>query len=219
VYFVQIGGGRFVWGAHDRESDERPSREVRLTRDFEIGKYEVKQAEWKEVMGTNPSRLQGDDLPVTNISWVDAVRFAEQLTKRQNDQYLYRLPTEAEWEYCARAGSTVQEVANLPSFALFGQTDGGPRPVGRGTPNLWSIHDMLGNVFEWCNDNYGAQSYQRAAREDPQGPTTADPDTGRVIRGGGWRSKPDKCRPGYRGYIPPEKSNDETGLRLVRMKK
>jgi formylglycine-generating enzyme required for sulfatase activity/predicted Ser/Thr protein kinase len=217
--FVKIGGGRFVMGANNHESDEQPSHEVRLTRDFEIGKYEVKQAEWKEIMGTNPSRLQGDDLPVTNISWLDAVRFAEQLTKRQNDGYIYRLPTEAEWEYCARASSTAQEVANLPSFALFGQTDGGPRQVGRGTPNLWSIHDMLGNVFEWCDDNYSAQSYQKMSREDPQGPATADPDTGRVIRGGGWRSKADKCRPGYRGYIPPEKSNDETGLRLVRMKK
>jgi formylglycine-generating enzyme required for sulfatase activity len=218
--FVQIRAGTFMMGADDREDDERPAHQVTLTRDFEIGKYEVTQSQWKQVMdGANPSRFKGDDLPVTNVSWQDATRFVERLTGRMKDQYVYRLPTEAEWEYCARSGTMEQESANLDFLAVYGQTEGGPRAVGRGTANSWSIYDMFGNVFEWCSDNYSARAYENSPVENPEGPATADPDTGRVIRGGGWRSKADRCRPGYRGYFPPDRSNDETGLRVVRVKR
>lgn len=218
--FAQIRAGTFMMGADDREADERPAHQVTLTRNFEIGKYEVTQSQWKQVMdGANPSRFKGDDLPVTNVSWQDAMRFVERLTERMKDQYIYRLPTEAEWEYCARSGTAEQESANLDFLALYGQSEGGPRAVGRGTANSWSIYDMFGNVFEWCSDNYSAQAYEHSPVENPEGPATADPDTGRVIRGGGWRSSAEKCRPGYRGYIPPDRSNDETGLRVVRLRR
>lgn len=218
--FAQIRAGTFMMGADDREPDERPEHQVTLTRNFEIGKYEVTQSQWKQVMdGANPSRFKGDDLPVTNVSWQDAVSFVERLTERMKDQYVYRLPTEAEWEYCARSGTAEQESANLDFLAVYGQTEGGPRAVGRGTANSWAIYDMFGNVFEWCSDNYSARTYENSPVENPEGPATADPDTGRVIRGGGWRSKADRCRPGYRGYFPPDRSNDETGLRVVRVKR
>ena len=157
--FVWVPPGEFRMGSTSSEADanEQPVTQVRISRGFWLGKYEVTQEEWQAVMGSNPSRFAGcGNCPVERVSWDDAQQFIQGLNAREGPA-VYRLPTEAEWEYAARAGTTGDRYGNLDAIAWYGQNSGGrTHPVGGKPPNAWGLHDMLGSVWEWVHDWYGA---------------------------------------------------------------
>jgi formylglycine-generating enzyme required for sulfatase activity len=171
--FVKIAPGEFVMGCSTDDpacvADEKPAHRVQLTKPFEIGRYEVTQAQWQAVMGSNPSTVKGDDHPVETVSKNDVHDFLAKLNAR-NDGYVYRLPTEAEWEYAARAGTTGAP-ASLDEVAWYGANSGDEtHPVGQKKPNGWGLYDMLGNVREWVEDNYTRDYYGNSPPADPTGP-------------------------------------------------
>src|SRR5215469_17459981 len=172
--FVNIAPGEFMMGCSvgdiDCNDDERPIHRVQITKPFEIGKYEVTQAQWQAVMGSNPSTIKGDDHPVETVSKNDAHDFLAKLNAK-NDGYKYRLPTEAEWEYAARAGSTGPRTASLDEIAWYADNSGDEtHPVGTKKPNAWGLYDMLGNVREWVEDVYTRDYYGNSPAADPTGP-------------------------------------------------
>ena len=145
---VYVTGGTFLMGSPDnepdRDSDERPQHRVTVP-GFSMGKYEITQAQWKAVMGTNPSYFKGDNLPVENVSWNDAKEFCSKLSQMTGKQY--RLPTEAEWEYACRAGTTGPYAGNLDAMAWYSNNAGfKTHPVGQKRPNAFGLYDMHGNV-------------------------------------------------------------------------
>ncbi len=184
--WVKIPPGEFVMGCSPGDGEcreeESPPHRVRITRGFEIGQYEVTQAEWEAVMQSNPSSTKSPDLPVFQVQWAQLQEFFRRLNARQ-DGYTYRLPTEAEWEYAARAGSTGPFMGgNLDDIAWHGDNSGtAPHPVGQKQPNAWGLYDTVGNVSEWTQDWYGA--YENRSLSDPRGPSSG---TLRVIRGGSY---------------------------------
>ena len=191
--FVWIEPGTFVMGSPVTEPDryaQEVQRPVTISRGFWISDHEVTQAEYQAVMGTNPSMFRGDEnLPVEMVQWTDATEYCRKRTELERaagkigQQQAYRLPTEAEWEYAARAGTTGIRHGDLNDIAWWSaNTSGdGTRPVRRKTPNAWGLHDMIGNVGEWCADWYGP--YPSGASTDPSGPPAG---TEKVVRGGGW---------------------------------
>ena len=216
--FVGIPAGSFVMGSPEHEegrySDER-QREVRISQGFWMGKYEVTQGEWEAVMGTNPSGFPecGARCPVERVSWDDVQEFIRRLNERESASgYVYRLPTEAEWEYAARAGTTGARHGELDEVAWYSDNSGRTtHPVGEKQANAWGLHDTLGNVWEWVADWYG--EYPAGAVTDPQGPDTG---TTRVIRGGGWSSSAGDVRSADRGHGSPGGRGNGLGFRLVR---
>jgi formylglycine-generating enzyme required for sulfatase activity len=189
---------------------------------FYIGKYEVTQKEYEEVTDLNPSKFKGDSHPVENLNWFEALAFCNAKSLREGlvPAYTisgrnaawnkkangYRLPTEAEWEYACRAGSSA---ASSTSQANFNGTQ--TMEVGQFAPNPWGLYDMMGNVWEWCWDYYGP--YDAEARSNPDGPERGE---GRVVRGGGYYNEGDRLRSARRGFDPPTRRVDNLGLRLVR---
>ena len=172
--FVKIAAGEFMMGCSvgdiDCNDDERPIHRVQITKPFEIGKYEVTQAQWQAVMGSNPSTIKGDDRPVESISKIEAEDFLNKLNQR-NDGYRYRLPTEAEWEYAARAGSKEPYASRLDDIAWYaGNSDDETHPVGQKKPNAWGLYDTQGNVRELVADLYGNNYYSNSPVADPTGP-------------------------------------------------
>ena len=211
--FIQIPAGEFMMGSNSGGSDEKPRHRVRITKRFEMGKYEVTQAQWKAAMGANPSNFKGDDRPVETVSWNDAQEFLKRLNAT-DDGYRYRLPTEAEWEYAARAGSTADTVADLDAVAWYSGNSGSEtHPVGRKRANAWGLYDMLGNVWEWCADWYGANYYSSSPVDDPQGPASG---AFHVVRGGSWDFGPEVVRPSGRDWDVPGVRVLNFGFRLVR---
>jgi len=264
IEMVKISGGTFTMGSDGTEGSqtdnnrlrELPPHAVTLS-GFHIGKYTVTQAQYLAVIGTNPSVVQGDSLPVVNVSWYDAVEFCNSLSEMEEltpaytidkinadpnntqsdgsptDELKwtvtmvsgasgYRLPTEAEWEYACRAGTTTayntgndtitQEEANYAGT--------GTMEVGSFAPNAWGLYDMHGNVFEWCWDyvtnNFSPNYYETAPDPDtnPQGLTSGNR---RVERGGGWNTNVDRIRSAYREAGRPQyTSYDDLGFRVVR---
>ena len=196
IEFVWIPAGDFRMGSTSRhaDSEEKPVTRVRISRGFYLGKYEVTQGQWEGVMGSNPSRFKncGGNCPVERVSWDDVQEFIRKLNGKSGGRR-YRLPTEAEWEYAARGGTTADTYAGdltnprgndpvLNRIAWYRENSGRrTHPVGRKAPNGWGLHDMLGNVWEWVGDWYG--DYPGGTVTDPSGPGSG---SYRVIRGGSW---------------------------------
>jgi formylglycine-generating enzyme required for sulfatase activity len=221
----------------DRFDDEGPQTTVTLTQGFYIGKYEVTQREYEVVMGINPSYFNGDrtsqgggnygtDLsrPVESVSWDDAVAYCAALTARERTSgaipagYAYQLPTEAQWEYACRAGTTTRfsygddpHYTNLSSYEwYFDNSSFMMQPVGQKLPNPWGLYDMQGNANEWCRDWYGI--YPGGSLLDPQGPASG---LKRVSRGGFSRDFAKYCRAAWRDSDPPQQHSWNTGFRVV----
>ncbi len=219
--FVFVKGGCFPMGDTfgDGWDDEGPVHRVCVS-DFFMGKYEVTQGQWKAAMGTNPSRFSscGDSCPVENVSWDDIQEFIRRLNGATGQRY--RLPTEAEWEYAARSGGRSEKYAgtssddDLPFSAWYSANSGGTtHPVGQKRPNGLGLHDMSGNVWEWCQDWYGKDYYAESPQDDPAGPPSG---RGRVGRGGSWFDYPRGVRASSRLAGLPSTGSDILGFRLVR---
>jgi len=212
IEMVKIPAGSFMMGS-DNGDGEKPIHRVNISNSFYMGKYEVTQTQWKAVMGNNPSSFSncGGDCPVENVSWDDVKDFIRKLNNLQND-YEYRLPTEAEWEYAARAGTTGDYYGNLDSIAWHSSNSGSKtHPVGQKSPNAFGLYDMSGNVWEWCQDWYG--SYPSGTVTNPTGETSG---SDRVFRGGGWNYAAANLRSANRSFNSPSNRYDSIGFRVVR---
>jgi formylglycine-generating enzyme required for sulfatase activity len=229
---VLIPAGEFLMGSpdsdKDAQADEKPQHRVRITRPFYLGAYEVTQGQFQAVTGMNPSRFKGsDDLPMECVSWEDAMAFCSRLNELEKGQLqgeIYRLPTEAEWEYACRAGTSTRfgfgdDEGALGEYAWFaGNRDGKQHhPVGQKRPNAWGLYDMHGNVLEWCWDWYEWKYYVNLPGTDPSG---ASGSWGRVCRGGSWvwwSDYPRFCRVAYRNANTPGCRLDCLGFRVARV--
>lgn len=212
IEMVRIEAGSFTMGSTNGDSDEKPSHQVTISRPFYIGEYEVTQAEWRAVMGSNPSNFKGDNLPVEQVSWEDCQEFIRRLNAKTGGGW--RLPTEAEWEYVCRAGTSGDYAGTLDQMAWHGENSGSTtHPVGQKQPNRWGVYDMHGNVLEWCQDWYGDRYYGASPTTDPVGPSSG---SYRVFRGGSWTSTAALCRSAFRSWDEPSYRNIYLGLRLAR---
>jgi len=249
--FVRIEGGEFTMGSpegdKDAENDEKPQHKVRIS-PFLLGVTEVTQAQYVAVVGNNPSWYSSTGggsemvagrstarLPVEQVSWLDAVRFCNALSKRDRLKAYYdiagdnvqvpsaqapgyRLPTEAEWEYACRWRTTTNyPVGDGPSklgdHAWYRDNSGGvTHPVGQKAPNGFGLYDMHGNVYEWCWDSYDGAYYKRSPVNDPPGASGA---SGRVVHGGSWGSEPRECRSADRNGNAPSVRCGNLGFRLA----
>jgi formylglycine-generating enzyme required for sulfatase activity len=235
IEMVQIPGGRFIMGDKD-EVDAAP-HEV-IVSPFYMDKYLVTQEQYQRVMGDNPARWKGAKNPVEQVRWSDAVKFCNARSRLEGLQPCYdlenwqcnfeangyRLPTEAEWEYACRAGTQTpyffgNDVSKLGDHAWFDKNSGGhPQPTGQKRPNPCGLYDMIGNVWQWCNDFYKVDYYAESPQENPRGPKEGD---NKVVRGGAWKFSGDNCRSGYRyneapGYVDVCFGYDIYGFRCVR---
>jgi formylglycine-generating enzyme required for sulfatase activity len=216
---VWCPAGSFVMGSPEDEKgrrDEEIQHRVTLTKGFWMGRTEVTQAQWKEIIGSNPSYYKGDDLPVEKVSWYNCQNFISKLNKKfeANDSKLgfFRLPTEAEWEYACRAGTTGPYAVSIDEILWYGfLTKEKIHAVAQKRPNPWGLYDMHGNVLEWCQDTYG--KYAAGSVTDP---VVADVGSYRVSRGGYLSiSSLDKCRSACRGFSGPSSTCIEFGFRVV----
>ncbi|MEO6390517.1 MAG: formylglycine-generating enzyme family protein [Pyrinomonadaceae bacterium] len=209
--FVYVPAGSFDMGSVDGEADEKPVHRVIISQGFYLGKTEVTQAQWKAVMGANPSKNQGDDLPVEQVSWDDVQEFIRRLNAQSNG-VIYRLPTEAEWEYACRAGTTGRYAGDLEAMAWYLSNSGSAtHPVGQKQPNAWGLYDLYGNVGEWVQDWYG--SYREGEQTDPKRESSGP---GRALRGGTFRSRAELLRSSFRGFNTPDSRFSPYGFRLAR---
>jgi formylglycine-generating enzyme required for sulfatase activity len=234
--------GRFRMGSPPGEPERRPDEtpvEVTLSRGFWMGKYEVTHGQWKRVAGEFPGTLlpgETDDFPVHSINYLEAEGFCRKLTESAStsgelpEGWAFRLPTEAQWEYACRAGSTTatafgdslsSKQANFQgkpyNGAEEGPSRGGPAPVGSYPANAWGLHDLHGNVYEWCRDWYhqrlpGGDDPDLSARK---GARNRDGTYSRVRRGGGWCDDGQPCRSARRLRYEPERRSDHIGFRVV----
>ena len=209
---VYVSGGTFIMGGDD-SSDQMPTHSVTLS-SYYICKYEVTQALWRAVMGSNPSKFKGDNLPVEQVSWNDCQTFINRLNSYTGRNF--RLPTEAEWEFAARGGNYSRHYkysgSNYIGDVAWYTDNSGNRthPVGTKQANELGLYDMSGNVWEWCSDWYG--SYSSYSQSNPTGATSG---FGRVERGGNWCGLARYCCSSHRSYYAPGNSFDDLGLRLV----
>ena len=223
--FVGIPPGEFLMGSTSRHArnNEQPVTRVRISQGFYLGKTEVTQAEWQAVMGNNPSNFENcGRCPVEQVSWEDVQVFMGRLNARAGGER-YRLPTDAEWEYAARAGTTTDTYAGdvteplgndsvVNRIAWYGANSGiRTHPVGQKAPNGFGLHDMLGNVWEWVGDWYG--DYPGGAVTDPTGPGSGSI---RVDRGGSWADNAGVCRSAFRNGYSPGNGSINLGFRLLR---
>ena len=209
---IYVAPGSFMMGSEDGEDDEKPVRKVTLTKGFWLGKYEVTQAQWQSVMGENPSYFIGDAKPVENVSWNDCQKFISKVNAKLGDD-VARLPTEAEWEYACRAGTTGDYggTGKLDEMGWFADNSAGKtHPVGQKKANGWGFHDMHGNVCEWNSDSYGGYSTEECV--DPTGPFSGAYQVG---RGGGWSGNARDCTSSGRDIGCPSDVYCFTGFRLA----
>lgn len=234
---VLIPGGEFLMGSANGPADEGPVHVVRVS-PFVMDKYEVTQAQFAALELPDPSHFKDPQRPVEQIRWSDAALFCNERSRREGLEPCYdeatfecdfsasgyRLPTEAEWEYAARAGAEAVydfgDAANeLKNYACYqGNSRKKTEPVGQKRPNRWGLHDMYGNVSEWCHDVYSEDYYVASPTEDPRGPGEGPK---RVMRGGSWNSKAEACRATQRqadvpGITDACFARDTYGFRCVR---
>ncbi len=211
--------GNFQMGSSTQEKDRRQDEvqhSVTLTKGFWIGKTEVTQAQWEHVMKSNPSHFRDAMSPVDRVSWADCWGYIKRLNeifRGKGDEAFFRLPTEAEWEYACRAGSTgtYAGTGHLDEMGWYLNNSGHrPHPVGEKMPNAWGLYDMHGNVWEWCQDWHG--DYRTLNSVDPARPLTG---VSGVFRGGGWGSVAGDCRSANRGWRWPDNRYNVVGFRLV----
>jgi formylglycine-generating enzyme required for sulfatase activity len=241
IRLTLIRGGEFLRGAtlgdKDAKADERPQQKVKLTKNFYLGVHPVTVDEYYRVLQP-ASRKRGDHRPITEISWMEAIKFCNQLSdaeglrryyreRRTTAEILeldgpgYRLPTEAEWEYACRAGGRWQWEdlrTALDRVAWYGANAAEKQPVQKRGPNPWGLYDMLGNVWEWCWDWYARDYYHNEAETDPVGPkpNIVFTATGRVIRGGSFHSPAPSLRFSARAQERPERKKPDVGFRIAR---
>jgi formylglycine-generating enzyme required for sulfatase activity len=237
MILIQAKGKSFQMGSDNGDDDEKPVHPVKFTYDFYMGKTEVTQREYEELMGENPSEFKGDSLPVEMVSWFDAIKYCnaksirDSLTPCYNyttgecdfKSNGYRLPTEAEWEYTARGGSKSKgyEYSGINTIGdvawYVGNSNGQTHPVGEKEPNELGLYDMSGNVLEWCNDWYDSKYYMQCKdRGTVLNPTCPNKGVVRVLRGGSWGFEALYCRSAYRfGGLPGSRSS-LFGFRLSR---
>jgi len=219
--FVLIPAGEFEMGSPSAEEDrsvlEGPVHTVKIEKAYYLGKYEVTQKQWREVMGSNPSYFKGDDLPVENMPWIDAQEFVMKLNEKEGTDK-YRLPSEAEWEYAARAGTTTRyyfgnDASDLGNYEWYFSNSGRrTHSVGQKEPNPWGLYDIHGNVFEWVQDRwhntYDGAPTDGSAWEDGISPY-------RVSRGGSCNFDAGICRSANRNFDAPLPHRSDTGFRLL----
>ncbi len=216
--FAPIKPGVFMMGSEKGASDEEPIHKVTITKSFYMQTTEVTQGQWRAVMGSNPSYFPkcGDDCPVESVSWNDVQKFVKKLNQQQKNKQ-YRLPTEAEWEYACRAGSTAKycfgdKTVDLDNYAWYeDNSESKTHSVARKKPNAWNLYDMHGNVRELCSDLYG-DNFTYLSETDPEG---ASSGSNRVNRGGNWISIAQDCRSAERDYSEPNVRYSGVGFRLV----
>jgi len=215
VKLAYIPAGVFEMGSGVDESgrqDDELLHRVELTRAFRIGVTEVTQAQWEAIMGFNRSNFKGENLPIEKISWRDVVSFCKKLSEKEGK--VYRLPTEAEWEYACRAGSMSRfsGTGDIDDMAWYAENSGDKtHPVGEKGANAWGLYDMHGNVSEWCGDRYRAD-YPEEDVVDPNGPAEGKY---RVVRGGSWSSFERACRCAARSSVPVSYQLKQTGFRVL----
>jgi formylglycine-generating enzyme required for sulfatase activity len=236
VEMVLVKGGTFQMGSTEGDSDEKPVHSVTVN-NFYISKYEVSQALYQEVMGTNPSYFSGDNLPVEEVSWYDAVEFCNALSQKEGltpvytisgtsvswnqNANGYRLPTEAEWEYAAGGGSSnrtkwagTNSESRLGNYAWYDSNSGNKtHPVGTKQPNSLGLYDMSGNVWEWCWDWHDSDYYSSSPSTNPAGPYSG---SSRVLRGGSWGLNAPSCRVANRYNDYPSYRDSNLGFRILR---
>ncbi|MEO2016016.1 MAG: formylglycine-generating enzyme family protein [Fuerstiella sp.] len=210
MLLVPIPAGEFQMGSPaseaDRKSDET-QHQVKITKPFYLGVYEVTQQQYEQVMSSKPSEFKGPQNPVEKVSWNDAVEFCRKLSSLPEEKaagFVYRLPTEAEWEYSCRAGTQTaysfgDSESELGDYAWYGKFGGTTHPVGGKKPNPWGLYDMHGNVGEWCQDWRGM--YPSGPVTDPTGASSGQ---SRVVRGGGWYFFAHNARSAHRHGRTPE---------------
>lgn len=212
--FASIPAGSFKMGL-DSYSDESPLHQVTFAGGFYMGRYEVTQAQWQKVMGNNPSGNTscGENCPVEKVSWDETQEFIKKLNAL-NDGYTYRLPSEAEWEYACRAGTTGNDAGDLDSMAWYGKnSDDKMHPVGLKQPNAWGLYDMQGNVLEWVMDNYHGD-YKGAPMDGSAWLSGGEPNK-RMYRNGSWFSDAVGVRVTRRDRYTPDSRFDNLGLRVA----
>ena len=215
---VYVPGGTFTMGATAEQGKdayywEKPTHSVTLS-GYYIGKYEVTQAQWKAIMGNNPSGFKGDNLPVERVSWDDCQEFIIKLNELTGKKF--SLPTEAQWEYAARGGKSVGTKYsgrdNIENVAWYLDNSGlKTHPVGTKSPNSLGIYDMTGNVWEWCQDWFDYDYYKNSPTTNPTGPNSG---SNRVYRGGSWDSSARYCRVLNRSNFTPDDRSNSLGFRL-----
>jgi len=203
-------------GSNDGVANEKPVHEVTLEQAYYLGKYEVTQEQWVEIMGENPSYFKGDNNPVEYVSWNDVQEFVKKLNAKEGTDK-YRLPSEAEWEYAARAGTTTaysfgDSSSILGDYAWYSGNSGSKtHPVGQKKPNPWGLYDMHGNVWEWCQDSWHSD-YEGAPTD---GSAWDGSSSSRVSRGGSWDFNAGNCRSAYRYGLYPDYRGGSFGFRLL----
>ncbi len=219
IEFVLVPAGSFKMGDGEGFPGEKPVHEVTITKPFYVGKYEVTQGQWKAIMGDNPSHFKGSANPVEMVAWKDCQRFLRKLNEKFGETGMrFVLPTEAQWEFACRAGSAgrfsfPEDAAGLGEYMWFNvNSENETRAVGLKRPNALGLHDMHGNVMEWCADWYSEDCYDRSPAKDPSGPVSG---VGRVTRGGGWNAHACFCRSAARRKFKSAGRSRAIGFRVL----
>jgi len=214
--FVLVPAGHFQMGSTNGDPDELPVHTVNITKPFYLQKTEVTQAQWRALMGSNPSHFYncGDACPVEQVTRSDVQEFISRLAVVDPGRN-YRLPTEAEWEYAARAGKSADYggTGDLAQMGWYGGNSGSlTHPVAKKRANGWGLYDMHGNVWEWVQDLYSSSYYSQSPADDPTGPSSSGLP---VLRGGSWSSDASSARSANRYSVDPRRRNSNYGFRLV----
>ena len=215
---VLVAGGSFEMGSNGDEENNKLEHGVTLN-SYYIGKYEVTQKQWRDLMGSDPAKLSFsgcDDCPVERVNWEEVQNYLKKLNLKTGKNY--RLPTEAEWEFAARGGNALKNYKysgsdDISDVAWYtDNSNGKTHPVGKRQANELGIYDMTGNVWEWCNDWYDENYYERSPAQNPPGAASG---TYRVSRGGGWGATLAHCRVDFRYKFKPSLHNNRIGFRVA----